>query len=281
MSIRALLVILVIAAVCLLQARLATSDPVHKRRLVRSVSPAPRNPSCEAGKRIGCADCGSVQICRWDGTPVESSKYRCDSVDRTKPFCEGNTGVCSDTPSADCIKPSDLCPAPGIFPQPTNCREYIICDNDKNAYVAACAPNEVYSHSVQDCVRSSAANTCFQLNCAAAASQNQWYAYTPNATLYVFCSSEAGPMTFKCSGEHSAFNVNLKRCDFRCPSPGRFAIPDEPAGSQRYYQCVAGAGNSLSYTVQTCPANLVFDVENSRCAPPPPSPPPGAGGDEK
>lgn len=268
MAIRFYFATLVILAVCLLQTTLASADPAHKRRLVRSVGPGPRNARCEDGKRLGCADCSSVQVCGWDGNPIESSKYRCDSVDRSKPYCSGNTGVCVEKPAADCIKPSNLCPEPGVFPQPTNCREYIFCDNEKKSYVASCAANEVYSHTNQDCVRTSLANPCFQLNCGAPASQNQWYAYTPNATLYVFCSSEAGPMTFKCSGQHSAFNANLKRCDFRCPDTGRYAIPDEPADSRRYYQCVAGPGNVLSYNVQECPVPLIFDAENRRCAPP-------------
>ncbi|XP_058835452.1 uncharacterized protein LOC131692427 [Topomyia yanbarensis] len=243
---------------------LTLADVTRTVRRVRSINPFVTNVKCDPGERFGCADCSTVQVCHWDGTVIESSKYRCDSVNPSQPYCNGNSGTCSATPTGDCDQPSDLCPAEGIFPQPTNCREFIYCDADKNAYITPCASNEAYNHTVQDCVRS---GTCFQINCAAATSQDQWYTYTPASELYVFCSSTAGTMTFECP-KNEIFNPKLKRCDFSCPGAGRFAIPNEPANSKRYYQCVLGTGNVFTYTIQQCAGILVFDTVNLRCAPP-------------
>lgn len=255
---------LIIVFCCLELSRSETEIPPGLKPL-RSVSRSTTNDKCEEGQRLGCADCSTVQVCQWNGNPIESSKFRCDSVDRTKPYCTGNTGVCSEQPSADCVKASDLCPSSGIFPQPINCREMIYCDNQKNAYVASCATGQAYKHSERSCVRMTATRDCFQLNCAAAGSLNQWFPYTPAPQLYVFCSSVVGPMTFQCEGENQIFNQRLKRCDFSCPSEGNFAIPGEPANSQRYYQCVLGAGRVLQANVAVCPGPLVFNPETRNC----------------
>ncbi|XP_058465338.1 uncharacterized protein LOC131438941 [Malaya genurostris] len=247
--------------------QLNESVDVSKLRSVRSVNSLARNTNCEPGKRIGCADCSSVQVCLKDGTGIESSKYRCDSINASQPYCNGNSGICSDQPEGDCDKPSELCPAEGIYPNPTNCREYIYCVGGGKAYVVSCAPSEVYNHTSQNCVRATTPNSCFQLNCSAAPAQNQWFVYTPAPKLYVFCSSSAGPMTFECSGSDS-FNPRTRKCEFVCRGQGRFPVEGK---DNSFYQCTLGANNVLSYTIQVCPGNLIFDEEHSRCSPRPPA----------
>ncbi|XP_058461147.1 uncharacterized protein LOC131436443 [Malaya genurostris] len=249
---------------------------VAKLRSIRSVNPLVANIACDTGKRFGCADCSTVQVCQWDGTAIETSRYRCDSLNSSQPFCNGNSGECSAAPTGPCIKSSELCPAEGIYPNPTNCHEYIYCDAAKNAYAIPCASTDVYNHTEQDCVRSTSSNSCFAVNCATATSQNQWFSYTPTPKLYVFCSSTVGAMTFECTGTNVAFNAKTKKCEFSCPKSGRFAIPGEPTTSKRYYQCTLGSNNVLTYAIQECPNGLIFDTTTLKCITAPGG---GGGGD--
>lgn len=45
-----------------------------------------------------------------------------------------------------------ICPSDGFFAHPTNCRKYILCDDDFNLTLS-CPPNEAYNSKIQDCTR--------------------------------------------------------------------------------------------------------------------------------
>ncbi|XP_055589347.1 uncharacterized protein LOC129741632 [Uranotaenia lowii] len=216
---------------------------------------------CDDGKRMGCADCSSFQICTWNKEPIASSQTRCDAIDKSTPFCKDNTGECVATPSTGCVKASELCPSEGVFPYLSNCRQFVYCDTAKVAEVTNCVSNWIYNHTYGDCVPLKSSRDCFQLNCATASNKNRWFAYTPNPKIYFYCSSTEGPMTFQCTGENQAFNQQTRRCEFACPKEGKFAYPGDETN---YYSCQLDRG-VMKATVLSCPQDLVYDAVSTKC----------------
>lgn len=218
---------------------------------------------CTTASRFACANCSTVSICSYGGVQVDS--FRCDSIDSNRPFCSGNAGVCKSVPEGTCIKPSELCPrASDTFPHPSNCFQYIRCDDLKQAQIIRCSPSSyVYDHSTGSCKRRQTSNDCFQINCSLASNQNRWTSYRPAPKLAFFCSTTVGPMTFECSsGENQVFNVASRTCVFGCLSEGRFPVPDDVT---KYYQCARGVYDVLVAHEVSCTTGLVFDPSLAIC----------------
>ncbi|XP_055590929.1 uncharacterized protein LOC129743010 [Uranotaenia lowii] len=211
---------------------------------------------CEKGQRQACVDCSSFVLCSASGNPVAGSQKRCDEIDKSRPYCKENSGICTDEPCKG--EPSELCPEEGIFPQPTNCRQYIYCNKDKEALILNCNSNWVYNHTSGDCVPPRIPADCFQINCVAG--KNRYWAYTPDPKIYFYCAPD-GPMTLQCPGEHDGFNDKLIRCEFLCPREGRFEYPGDHT---KYYSCQK-SGGKLTATVVQCPDGLIFVKELERC----------------
>ncbi|XP_053674760.1 uncharacterized protein LOC128725063 [Anopheles nili] len=211
-----------------------------------------------------CADCNTVKICNYDGTVL--TNYRCQDVDPTKPYCVG-AGICSSIPETRyvCNGSDDLCPldAPGFYPDPSNCTRYIYCDSEMLSYGQNClVANNVYNQTTASCFLKRRSSDCFQMDCSNSRNKDQWFVYSPYPQLYFFCSAK-GPLMFKCARKTDVFDVNLKRCMFKCPSSGRFAHPS----SNMYYECVNVSTSKIELFEQTCPSTLKFDEISQMCIP--------------
>ncbi|XP_052873354.1 uncharacterized protein LOC128278663 [Anopheles cruzii] len=217
--------------------------------------------TCAAGERLGCTDCSTVKVCSYDQTIL--TEYRCQDATPDSPYCVG-AGICSPTPDPQsvCLSSDDLCPlgAPGYYPDPTNCTRYLYCDENKISYPETCkATNNVYNQTSGSCFLKTKSADCFQTDCTK--NKDKWFVYTPFPQLYFLCSSK-GPLVFLCPREHEVFNVNLKICEFQCPSDGRFAFPGNTA---KYYECLYSSKTKLELYEKNCPPALTFDATVGSC----------------
>uniref|UniRef100_A0A182NQ05 Chitin-binding type-2 domain-containing protein n=1 Tax=Anopheles dirus TaxID=7168 RepID=A0A182NQ05_9DIPT len=218
---------------------------------------------CQTG-RIECDDCNTVKICSYDKSVL--AHYRCKDVDPNAPYCVGE-GVCSNIPNpvGDCNKANDLCPTvgdSGYYPDPTNCSQYLYCDENSVGYEQSCvATNNVYNQTTSSCFLKRKSADCFQVDCNNSKNKDKWFVYTPSPQLYFLCSA-SGPVMFMCPRENHIFDLNLKRCEFHCSSAGRFA---HESGDTMYYECAYTSTSKLEKFEQTCPPLLVFDRLVQKC----------------
>ncbi|XP_050094233.1 uncharacterized protein LOC126576955 [Anopheles aquasalis] len=220
---------------------------------------------CEPGKRQACADCRTVNICSYDQTVLVS--YKCLDVEPDKPYCSGD-GICSvksDDENSCAVVADDLCPSKtaGFYPDPTNCTQYIYCDDKQAATPQSClAANNAYNQSSSSCFLRRTLDHCYQVDCSLAQNRNKWFVYKPYPQLYFFCSSRGLPVMFECERDNEVYDVKLQRCKFECQESGRFPHPDD---SKRYYECVYVTLLMLQLFEQTCPLQLTFDEQTKKC----------------
>ncbi|XP_053667823.1 uncharacterized protein LOC128718176 [Anopheles marshallii] len=219
---------------------------------------------CDSGKRQGCADCRTVNICSYDQTVLTS--YKCQDVEPDKPYCTGD-GICSAEYEAEstCGMADDLCPPikAGFYPDPANCTQYIYCDEKQVSTSVSClAANNAYNHSSSSCFLRKTLDDCYQVNCDLLLNRNKWFVYKPFPQLYFFCSSSGLPVMFECPRESDVYDVKLQRCKFECRESGRFPYPED---NKRYYECVYVTPFKLELFEQRCPLQLTYDEERKIC----------------
>uniref|UniRef100_A0A1Y9H9N1 Chitin-binding type-2 domain-containing protein n=1 Tax=Anopheles farauti TaxID=69004 RepID=A0A1Y9H9N1_9DIPT len=235
--------------------------------LVRSaVVPSLRaaGDKCESGKRQGCADCRTVNICSYDQTVLTS--YKCQDVEPDKPYCTGD-GICSSEYDSEstCGVADDLCPSTkmGFYPDPSNCTQYLYCDDKQVATTVSClAANNAYNHSSSSCFLRKTLDDCYQVSCDSLPNRNKWFVYRPFPQLYFFCSSSGRPVMFECPRITDVYDVKLQRCKFECRESGRFPYPED---NKKFYECVYVTPFKLELFVQRCPLQLTYDEEKRIC----------------
>lgn len=172
------------------------------------------------------------------------------------------SGACtSNQPSSCVVAPtsSNLCPSQGLFPSPTACNRYVVCDNRRVATEYICPHPYVYFQNKGLCGRLYDLNDCPAINCNA--NKNEFVVYKPVPRLYYFCS-ERGPVLLQCNYGQAFYN-DSQSCEFECTREGRF--PHDTDDSKYYYCLYNNNYSQFNRFVETCPEGQVFSRGLSVC----------------
>lgn len=143
----------------------------------------------------------------------------------------------------------------GVFPSPSSCNNYIVCDSSGSGIQYPCPfePTYVYDHSTGFCKRRRTWGDCPVINCAIAFNRNRYVVYPPAPRIYFFCGTDT--LTLQCP-IGNVFNVKTDNCEFLCTSVGRFPHETDPT---KYYQCLNAGSNRFTKVESTCPGETIFN----------------------
>lgn len=172
------------------------------------------------------------------------------------------SGSCSSHQPSSCVvapSPSTLCPSQGLFPSPTACNRYVVCNNQRVVTEYVCPHPYVYFQNKGLCGRSYDLNDCPAINCDS--NKNEFVVYGPVPRLYYYCS-ERGPVLLQCSYGQAFYN-DSQSCEFECQREGRFPHDTD---ENKYYYCLYNNNYSqFNRFVETCPEGQVFSRGLSVC----------------
>lgn len=179
----------------------------------------------------------------------------------------------SDKPAScgdDVVTTDFVCMAAGVYPDPTNCRKFIICEPDGSGdyYTDAyeCDDQYVFNPAGRDneYCRLTFNRYCVLPNCQGS-SKNLLLSYPGfRGQLGVTCRKEKTPIPFRCE---EGFTANLKslpvECTLNCRAGLKAAIPDDDT---KYYECVYDAATRrYQPKIKSCYRNFYFDASRKVC----------------
>uniref|UniRef100_A0A1B0D4B4 Uncharacterized protein n=1 Tax=Phlebotomus papatasi TaxID=29031 RepID=A0A1B0D4B4_PHLPP len=142
-----------------------TSD--HQPRLIDRGAPIPPKTPEELcknfdGYSIQCLDCTTLVHCY--GNPQQSPYLvKCGGE---YPYCDSTSNFCTENPNPfSCGIDNFACTKPdGVFPHPTNCSLFYVCENSY-ANLFECSPNQVWSGNGMVCKDKTCPSDCGTFNC--------------------------------------------------------------------------------------------------------------------
>lgn len=187
------------------------------------------------------------------------------------PFCVSDTSgdKCSVTRTVNprCIERSTFrCTSEGIFPNPSNCQQYIKCERgtgiNLDGQTHYCAAGYVFSPNSPETLYCRRALLCIRLDCTRNA--QKFIAYGLNGQYYAFCNAATDiPIMFRCPDNHIVDVTKTPPvCNFRCIREGLVVYPFDTA---KYYNCVYDLSRRLVATVMECSGNRRFDPTENIC----------------
>lgn len=187
----------------------------------------------------------SVQVCDYERHVL--ARIKCPM---SLPYCV--EGQCGSQPSKQCSeipivpepgKRSELCPAAGFYPDPTQCNRFNLCDAKLRAIPYMCPEYYVYDPLTNLCKTFTQNHDCPVLDCQLYI--NRFASYPLDRSLYAFCGiSDGRPIVslYQCPSE-TFFDPETQSCVFGCiEGEGKFAHPEDRS---KYYLCLRNQLNQV------------------------------------
>ena len=196
------------------------------------------------------------------------------------PYCvdeddEGNA-KCSNSAATSCNNVDGFtCLSEGVFPNPTNCKEYFICSDNGNGELVAdqyqCEDFRVFDPSAPqgDYCRFTRNRFCVQVNCNGDIKNILMnYPFFPRARGEIVASCMGAnkmPLVFRCpAGRPAILSTIPPDCTperVPCRQLGRYAFPDD---TTKYYECLI-TSRGREQLLRSCIRNYFFDGRQRRC----------------
>lgn len=202
-----------------------------------------------------CSDCSTLQMCSsLREEPLTEVNCAADSK-----YCVD--GACTSSPSDSCKGSSPgsgastfPCTDIGVFPDPSDCTRYHVCETDAIESLK-CDTGFVFNSKLKMCQMGR--TPCTKISCSKASDVNTFISYASNPAYYAFCSKDDKgyrALMFKCPNEDfEEFDVKTKACQFKCKARGNFQNPEDCG---RYFYCTGANAKPIP---AKCPGELVFD----------------------
>ncbi|KAJ6649099.1 hypothetical protein Bhyg_04332 [Pseudolycoriella hygida] len=224
-------------------------------------------PTCTKTGAQCASDCSTLMICAANN-PVPIDTIRCSSPNQ---YCVN--GACNTKPDATCGNgPSFICTADAVFPEPSDCNKYRICEGGESR-LFQCPTGFVFNSKLNICQKGT--TPCSKIDCSKATAAKPHIVYASNPAYYAYCTNVLGLITtymFKCEFEQfEIFDTTLGNCRYNCNGKGYFQNPND---CNQYYYC--SATNAKPSDPLECPAGYVFDgtgcnKDATKCQYPPPA----------
>ncbi|KAJ6649165.1 Pancreas transcription factor 1 subunit alpha, partial [Pseudolycoriella hygida] len=224
-------------------------------------------PTCTKAGAQCATDCSTLMICTANN-PFPIDGFRCPSPNQ---YCVN--GACVTKPSPSCgYRPSFICTSDGVFPEPSDCTKFHICENGESTFFT-CPPGFVFNSKLNICQKGT--TPCSKIDCSKATAAKPYITYASNPAYFAYCSNVLGQITtylFKCQYEQfQIFDTTLNDCRYNCKAKGYFQDPSDCA---QYFYC--SAANAKPSAALVCGNNYVFDgatcnKDATKCQYPPPT----------
>jgi len=213
------------------------------------------------------SDCSTLMICVAN-IPEPVFALNCSSPTQ---YCVD--GVCSNTPSVTCTNgPSFVCTDDAIFPEPSDCTRYRVCEKGESK-LYQCPVGFVFNSKMNLCQLGK--TPCTIVDCSKATPAKPYIVYASDPAYYAYCLNNGGyiqTIMFKCPFEEfEVFDTTNYSCKYNCKARGYF---QNPANCTQYFYC---NGNAAVPTPLECSTDYVFDgigcnKNATKCQYPPPTP---------
>ncbi|XP_037034007.1 uncharacterized protein LOC119072817 [Bradysia coprophila] len=213
---------------------------------------ARNDPKCTAMGPQCADDCRTLLFCSsFSSKPLSIMTCPATTPHCFNGACTSTAGLCKTGPGGSTFK----CTDEGIFPDPSDCTRFHICEADSTAEDYQCDTGFVFNSILKSCQMGK--TPCTKISCSRASEANTFIAYASNPTYYAFCMNDNGvfsTLMFKCLyDKFEEFDAKAKQCQFKCKAKGTF---QNPADCGESFSC---SGVNAKPVTAKCPAGWVFD----------------------
>lgn len=210
--------------------------------------------TCKAVGKECAEDCSTLLTCLKIGDDAIYS-HTCAAP---TPYCvtSGCTATPDDTVAACKTKTAtNICTGEGIFPDPTDCHNFVVCASATGTATAAtpCPTGYNYNSKTRSC---RLGNNCSQwTECSKASNDKKMVSYNPDKAYYAYCAIGSAPIMFRCADEQSEiYDVQQDVCRYNCQREGTFV---DRSNCKGYIMC-RRVNNLWWAQTSDCPTGYVF-----------------------
>jgi len=164
-------------------------------------------------------------------------------------------------PQPSCSSKDFVCPADGVFPDPTNCTRYYICAQGSST-INQCPRNNVYDHANAGCKYRRYPSDCVNFNCVGR--EGQPIVYPRDDRIYGRCLLGKPYILGRCE-DYERYDIKLQKCVRYCRTGG--IQPPDPGLCREYILCAEILPKIYEPTPMSCACNEGYDKELNACSP--------------